>query len=351
MTTPIKDISIYLDAQVVGDETLLIKGLAPLEDARAGELSFISNPKYEKKAASSKASVLITNKVFEGVDKTFLVVKDPYYSFTRLLYLFYPPKRMPEGIHPSAHLAENVLLGEGVSIGPAAIVDAGVVIGDRVQIGAGVFVGADTRIGVDTLVYPNVSIRENVTIGERVIIHCGAVIGSDGFGFAFHEGKHHKIPQVGGVIIDDDVEIGANVTIDRGALGNTTIGRGTKFDNQVHVAHNVKIGSDTLLVAQVGISGSVTIGNHVTLAGQAGVVGHLTIGDNVVAAAKTGVSKDVPAGEMISGFPHFSHKQWLKSQVVFQDLPALRAQVKSLSGKIETLEKELEALKTGKGTS
>ncbi len=351
MAIPLKDIAERLGAQVVGEASILIEGVAPLDEAKPGEISFISNPKYEKKVAFTQASVLITQKVFENVSKTFLIVKDPYFSFAQLLAFFYPPKRMPVGVHHKAYVEENVTLGEAVSIGPNATIEAGVVIGNRVQIGAGVFIGAGSRIGADSLVYPNVSIREGVEIGERVIIHCGAVIGSDGFGFAFHQGKYHKIPQVGSVVIADDVEIGANVTIDRGALGKTELGRGTKLDNQVHVGHNVKVGSDTILVAQVGISGSVTIGNHVTLAGQVGVVGHLSIGDNVVAAAKTGVSKDVADGEMISGFPHFSHKQWLKSQVVFQHLPALKTHLKSLSGEVAQLKKELEALKKKKGTS
>lgn len=351
MATPLQEIAKQLDGRIIGDPSILIAGIASLDEAVSGEISFISHPKYEKKAASTKASVLIVRKPLAGVSKTCLIVQDPYFSFARLLTFFHPPKRMPSGVHPKAEIGKGVSIGEGVSIGPCATLDEGVVIGNGVQIGAGVFVGAGSRVGEQSLIYPNVSIREGVEIGARVIIHCGAVIGSDGFGFAFHAGKYHKIPQVGGVIIKDDVEIGANVTIDRGALGNTVIGRGTKFDNQVHVGHNVKIGSDTVLVAQVGISGSVTIGNHVTLAGQAGVVGHLTIGDNVVAAAKTGVSKDVPAGEMISGFPHFSHKQWLKSQAILQELPALRSQVKSLNRTIEQLKEDLGELKKKKGIS
>ncbi len=348
MGCSLKTIAKRLNGKIIGDETLLIHGVAAIEDAQAGEISFVTHPKYEKKAASTLASALMTQKVFEGISKTFLIVEDPYFCFAKLLAFFNPPKRMPTGIDPSAHIGERVSLGEDVSIGPTVTIEDGAVIGDHVQIGAGSFIGAGSQVGPGTQVYPNVTIREGVKIGREVIIHSGTVIGSDGFGFAFHKGKYHKIPQVGGVIIEDDVELGANVTIDRGALGQTIIGRGTKLDNLVHVGHNVKIGNDTILVAQVGISGSVTIGHHVTLAGQAGVVGHLTIGDHVVAAAKTGVSKDVPSGEHISGFPHFSHKEWLKSQAVLRHLPNLQHQVRSLNTQISEMEKEIKTLKDEK---
>ena len=341
MGIPLKKIAIRLNAQIIGDETLLIEGLAAIDKAGPGDITFVSHPRYEKKAAETKAAVLMTSQVIEGLAVTFLIVEDPYFSFAELLSLFHPPKLKPPGIHATATRGENVSIGERVRIGPSAVLEDGVVIGDDTQIGAGVFIGEGSRIGAESILYPNVTIREGVRIGQRVIIHSGTVVGSDGFGFAFHAGKYHKIPQIGGVIIEDDVEIGANVAIDRAAMGQTLIGRGTKLDNLVQVGHNVKIGENSILVSQVGISGSSQIGNNVTLAGQVGVAGHLSIGDQSVVGGKSGVTKDIPAGSKVSGFPPIPHKAWLKSQAGFQRLPDLRNTVNQLSQKVTQLEKEL----------
>lgn len=229
-------------------------------------------------------------------------------------------------------------LGKGAFVGPLAIIEDNVKIGKRVQIRAGVFVGEGSEIGDETLLYPNVTILEGVKIGKRVIIHSGTVIGSDGFGFAPHKGRHYKIPQVGGVIIEDDVEFGANCTVDRAVLGQTIIGRGTKIDNLVQIGHNVTIGNDTILVSQVGISGSAKIGHHVTLAGQVGVSGHLSIGDHVVVGGKSGVTKDISPKQLVSGFPPVPHKDWLKREAAVRHLPELKKQVKVLSEKIAQLE-------------
>jgi len=345
MSIPLKEIAERLKGQIIGDENILVKGVAAIDEAGAGELTFVSHPKYEKKAAETKAAVLMTRKAIEGVSTTFLIVADPYFSFAELLALFHPRKKKAPGVHASATLGKNVSIGEGACIGPSATLEDGVVIGADTQISAGVFVGEGSRIGAESIIYPNVTIRESVQIGKRVIIHSGTVVGSDGFGFAFHAGKYTKIPQIGGVTIEDDVEIGANVAIDRAAMGQTVIGRGTKLDNLVQVGHNVKIGSDTILVSQVGISGSTQIGNYVTLAGQVGVAGHLSIGDKVVVGGKSGVTKDIPAGSMVSGFPSIPHKAWLKSQATFQQLPALRKLVNELRQKVTQLETEREAQK------
>lgn len=344
MAIALKEIADRLKGHIIGDEALLIEGVSSIDEAQPGDISFVTHAKYEKRAGATKASVLMTRQAIEGLDKTFLIVEDPYFSFAELLSFFYPPKKKAPGIHPSATMGSGVSLGEGVSIGPSVTVEDGAVIGDGVQIWAGVFVGEGSRIGAETILYPNVTIREGVEIGQRVIIHSGTVIGSDGFGFAFHKGKYKKIPQIGGVIIEDDVEIGANVAIDRAAMGQTVIGHGTKLDNLVQVGHNVKIGNDTILVAQVGISGSVQVGHHVTLAGQVGVAGHITIGDEVVAGAKSGLTKDIPARSRVSGFPAVPHKTWLKTQAESRHLPALRDQVNRLSEKIAQLEKELDRL-------
>lgn len=341
MEIRLTEIAQMLKGRVVGDPDLRIHGVSSIEEAKPGEISFIANPKYYSKAAASRASALIAQSEMKGIQSAFLLVENPYYAFAQLLTFFYPPRRYPAGVDPKASIGKGVALGEEVSIGPFAALEEGVKVGDRVRLGAGVFIGAGSEIGEETLIYPNVTIREGVKVGKRVIIHSGAVIGSDGFGFAPHQKKYFKIPQVGGVIIEDDVELGANVTIDRGTLGNTIIGSGTKVDNLVQIGHNVVIGSDSILVAQVGISGSAKIGRHVTLAGQVGVAGHLTIGDDVVVGGKSGVTKDIPSRENVSGFPPLPHKTWLKAQASFQRLPEMRSQVKTLEDKVKQLEERL----------
>jgi len=345
MARPLTEIAKVLNGRILGDEHLLIEGIAPIETAKAGEMSFVADRKNEKKAASSGASVLIVRETLPGLETTFLVVGNPYFAFAKAMALFHPPPVFLPGIDASAVVAEGLEIGEGASIGPLAVIEAGVRIGAGARVGAGVFVGEGSTIGADTLIHPNVTIREGVRIGARVIVHSGTVIGSDGFGFAPEKGSYHKIPQVGGVIVEDDVELGANVAIDRGTLGDTVIGRGTKVDNLVQIGHNVVIGNDTILVAQVGISGSVRIGHHVTLAGQVGVAGHLSIGDHVVLGGKSGVTKDIPSGSGLTGFPPIPHKSWLKAQAVFRHLPEMKSQVKELTDKVKQLEKEVSVLK------
>lgn len=351
MSIPLKKIAERLKGKIAGDVNLLIEGIAAIDEAGAGEITFVSHPKYEKKAAETKAAVLMTRQVIKGLSTTFLIVEDPYFSFAELLKLFHPLKLKTPGIHASATLGEEVVLGKGASIGPSATLEDKVFIGAQTQIGAGVFIGEGSRVGAGSIIHPNVTIREGVQIGQRVIIHSGTVIGSDGFGFAFHKGQYHKIPQIGGVMIEDDVEIGANVAIDRAVMGQTIIGRGTKLDNLVQVGHNVKIGENSILVSQVGISGSSQVGNYVTLAGQVGIAGHLSIGDQVTVGGKSGVTKDIPAGQTVSGFPPIPHKAWLKSQAIFQHLPDLRNRVNQLSQKITQLEKELRQSKNKKESS
>ncbi len=275
MEWALKEIADLVHGTVCGDPHLRIRGIASIEEAKAGEITFLANPKYASKALQTGASAILVRSKIEAVPCALVIVDDPYFAFTQLLSRFYPPRRSPEGVDPRAAIGQEVLLGSGVSIGPFVTVENRAKIGDRVQLGAGVFVGEGSEIGEESLIYPNVTIREGVKIGKRVIIHSGTVIGSDGFGFAPHRGRYHKIPQVGGVIIEDDVELGANVTVDRATLGNTVVGAGTKVDNLVQIGHNVVIGADTILVAQVGISGSAKIGRHVTLAGQVGVAGAL----------------------------------------------------------------------------
>jgi UDP-3-O-[3-hydroxymyristoyl] glucosamine N-acyltransferase len=239
----------------------------------------------------------------------------------------------PRGISTQAAIDPTVKLGAGVAIGPFAVIENGAVIGDGTVIYSGCFIGANSKVGKNSILYPNVVIREEITVGDRAIIHSGTVLGSDGYGFATIEGKHQKIPQIGRVVVEDDVEIGANVTVDRATTGETRIGAGTKIDNLVHIAHNVRIGRDCLIVAQVGISGSTTIGNRVTLAGQVGVVGHVHIGDGAIITAQSGIMNDVAPGEVLFGSPARLHREAMKLQAIFGKLPEIYSAIKALRKK------------------
>lgn len=341
MDFTLAEIARMVKGRIAGDPEIRIRGISSIEEAKPGEISFIANPRYRSRAATTAASAVIAQREMAGVRCALLLVENPYYAFAQLLSVFHPSRRYPAGVDPKASVGKGVIFGEGVSIGPFVTVEEGVKLGDRVRLGPGVFVGEGSEIGEESLIYPNVTIREGVKIGKRVIIHSGTVVGSDGFGFAPHQKRYHKVPQVGGVIIEDDVELGANVTVDRATLGNTTIGKGTKVDNLVQIGHNVVIGNDSILVSQVGISGSAKIGHHVTLAGQVGVAGHLTIGDGATVGGKSGITKDIPADETVSGFPPLPHKVWLKAQASFQHLPEMREQVRKLEMKVAQLEKRL----------
>ncbi len=343
-----------VEGRVVGDPELSICGISTLSEAGPGDIAFLTNPKYLTAAATTRASAILlsggadrvsrlqsspnTDRHIDRVSK--VLVPNPYYALSQLIPYFYPPHRSAVGIDPRASLSEGIVLGQDVSVGPLAVIEARVVLRDRVQIGAGAFIGEGSIIGEDTLVHPHVTVLHNVQVGKRVVLHSGSVLGSDGFGFAQHEGGYHKIAQVGGVIIEDDVEVGANVTIDRATFGNTTIGRGTKIDNLVHIAHNVHIGSHVILVAQTGISGSATLGDRVTLAGQVGVVGHVTVGAGATVAARSVVTKDIDPGTKVAGFPAVPHKTWTKAQALFARLPVMRERITALEEKIANLTQE-----------
>ncbi len=334
----LSEIAAWVEGRLVGDPHLSIRGVAPLDTASAGDIAFLANPKYQAMAASTGASAVIARAPIGGTRAAFLLVPDPYYAFAQVLSRFHSPRRDPPGQDLRAAIAPDVVMGRDVSIGPFVTVASGAKIGDRTCLGAGVFVGEGSEIGEETRLYPNVTVREGVRIGKRVIIHSGSVIGGDGFGFAPHAGSYFKVPQVGGVVIEDDVELGSNVTVDRATLGNTVIGRGTKVDNLVQIAHNVVIGPDTIIVAQAGIAGSVQIGSRVTLAGQVGVAGHLKIGDDVVVGAKSGVIRDIPSGSRVAGFPTFPHKEWLKATVAWEALPAMRQEIRKLRAEVLALQ-------------
>ncbi len=324
-----------------GNGDLLIKGVAGLREAQKGEISFLANPKYLPELTRTMASAVLMAKGVTppSFSLACIEVENPYYAFSQVVRLFHGSPYQPTGISPHAVLGEGVQIGRDPSIGPFVTLSKGVRLGDRVTLHGGSFIGEEAEIGDDCLIYPNVTIRERVIIGKRVIIHSGSVVGSDGFGYAEHHGRHHKILQVGTVVIEDDVELGANVTVDRAALGKTIVGRGTKVDNLVQIAHNVVVGQDCLLVAQVGISGSTELGDHVTLAGQVGVVGHIRIGDHVIIGAQSGVSKDVLPRRMMSGSPVMDHRDWLKAQAAFSNLPEMRRRILQLERRLAELEK------------
>jgi UDP-3-O-[3-hydroxymyristoyl] glucosamine N-acyltransferase len=323
---------------VEGDPALVITGVAGIQDARPGDVTFVAHQKFLRALKTSHASAVILDRVMPA-DRPALRVAQPYRAFADLLTLFYPRPRPSAGMRAPVVMGQRVRVGEDVTLFPFVTLSDDVTIGDRVILYPGVFVGPGSSIGDDTVLYANVTIYDRVTIGQRVIIHAGAVLGADGFGYVQgRDGHHHKIPQVGGVRVEDDVEIGANVCIDRATLGETLIRRGTKIDNLVHIAHNVEVGEDNLLLAQVGISGSCRLGTHVTLAGQVGLSDHVQIGDHATIIAQSGIAKDVEPRAVLTGTPALPHNLWRRVQAATPRLPELLRTVAALERRIATLE-------------
>lgn len=341
LTRTVAELAEYLGGTVQGDGTVVISGLGPLETAGPDALTFLANPKYAAKIAETSAGAVLMAPGGERHGRTAIEVANPYLGFAKLLKLFYTSPHRPEGVMPAAIVSETASIGEDVSIYPGACVGRNAVIGNRTVIHSGAVIYADTTIGEDCIIHANAVVRERCRIGNRCVIQPGAVIGSDGFGYAPDGTGYYPIPQVGIVVLEDDVEIGANSCIDRAAIEVTRICRGTKLDNLVQVAHNCTIGEDCMIVSQVGISGSTRIGNHVTLAGQVGVAGHITIGDNVLVGAQSGVPSSLPANAAYSGTPTMPHKEWLKSAMVVPRLPELKKTVSSLEKRIAELEIKL----------
>ena len=327
--------------ELIGRGDIDIRGVAGIGEAQDGDITFVTDEKHLQDLAACRASAVIVPRGAPKLPIPSIAVKNPRYAFAQMLRIFHERPYAPGGISERAIIGKDVVLGAGPTIHAFAVVSDGAKIGSRVTLYPGVFVGAGSSIGDDTVIYPNVSIREGVTVGSRVIIHSGTVIGSDGFGFVTEGGLHHKILQIGGVIIEDDVEIGANCTIDRAALGMTRIKKGTKMDNMVHVAHNVTIGEQCLLAAQVGIAGSSTLGNYVVFGGQAGMADHTTVGDRVMVGGGSGVTRNMEQGMVVAGFPAIPLREWLKAQVVFPKLPELKKLVAQLVHRIEDLEKKI----------
>ena len=326
----------YLGSNLLGDTEKIITGVAPFEDSSPHDITLAGDVHFLKKLDKTLAGAVIVPESFKGVeglvahDCSVFPVKNPRAAWAMVMQLFYPPFHPQWGMSNSAHKGKNVICGKDPNIGPFAVIGDNVIIGDRVVIYPHVYIGKGAVLGDDVTIYANVTIGDGTKIGSRVIIQPGTVIGSDGFGFAPDGEKWTKIPQLGIVQIDDDVEIGASNTIDRATFGKTLIGSGVKTDNQVHIAHNVTVGDNSVLVAQVGISGSVTIGKHVILAGQTGVAEHLTIGDGAIIGPSSGVAKDVPENAVYSGAPAQPHRHWLRVQNVVASLPELKKRILKL---------------------
>jgi UDP-3-O-[3-hydroxymyristoyl] glucosamine N-acyltransferase len=293
----------FVGGDFAGNRDDAIVSVAPLASAKGDQLSFLSNRKYVSELATTEAGAILVPKKLEGCDARWIRIEDPYFAFAKIMTRWFSNRPKPTGISPKAVVADSAKLGNNISLGHFAIIGENVVIGDNVTVFQGVSIEAGSMIGDDCIIYPNVVIYDGTRIGHRCIIHSGVVIGSDGYGFATHGGKHHKIPQTGIVRIEDDVEIGAGTTIDRAALGETVIGEGTKIDNLVQIGHNVKVGKHCLLVSQVGIAGSTELGDYVAVAGQSGFSGHLKIGNRVQVAAKSAVLDDVPDDTKVMGSP------------------------------------------------
>lgn len=335
----LEQLAARIGAVLEGDGALTVARVAGLDAAGPGDVTFLANDKYGAAVAATKATAVILGPRGPAAPCAVLRVANPYLAFALAARALAPPSVLPVGVHPSAVVAPDAVLGDGVGIGPLAVIGAGARIGARTAIESHAVIGAFTEVGDDCVIHAHVSIRERCRLGHRVVVQNGAVIGADGFGFAHHpDGRHEKIAQTAPVVIEDDVEIGANTTIDRPAVGETRIKTGTKIDNLVQVAHGVVLGHNVLLASQVGISGSTVVGDSVVLAGQVGVAGHITIGDRVVATGQTGISNSVEPGRAISGLPAIDTREWRKAAVLVTKLPELRRQLIALETRLAALE-------------
>ncbi len=338
----LSEIAAFLGGELAGDPDLNITGLARIEEAAAGDLSFLANPKYAKYLSQTKASAVLVDLNQEQVPIAHIRLSDPYLGFVKIAAKINPPKYAKlSGIHKTAVIADSAHIDKSATIGALVYIGENVRIGKNTIIYPGCVVLDNSSIGDDCVLYPNVSIREACKLGRRVILHNGVVIGSDGFGFAPEEKQYIKIPQLGNVIIEDDVEIGANSCVDRATLGGTVIRRGTKLDNMVQIAHNVDIGDDTVIAAQSGVAGSSKIGKHVTIAGQVGRVGHIHIEAGAMVAAKSGVAKASPKGEVWFGYPAAPIMKMKKIEASLRHLPELTKKIHNLEKTIIELEEKL----------
>ena len=330
-----------LQGQVVGDGTTVLTGFSSADLAKAGDLTFADKASHFATAEASQAAAILVSGGFTSECKTLICVPNARIAAARILPSFFPPDEAPSGIHPGATISPSANIDPSAHIGPGCVIGDGCTVGPRSILQGGNHVGRDCRIGADVWLFPNVVIYSNCRIGDRVRIHAGTVIGSDGYGYVFDEGRHRKVLQVGNVVIHEDVEIGANVCIDRAALGSTVIGRGTKIDNLVHVAHNVVIGPHCLVLGQVGFAGSTTLGAYCVIASQSGIAGHLTLGNQARVGAKSGVMRDVGEKETVLGIPAMPDKQTKRQWIATQQLPEMMRRVRELEKQVADLSARL----------
>jgi len=333
----LSDLAKLVNGTVVGDGDRSITAVRPLESAGASDLSFLSNPQYLDVARASRAGALLVAKALEGWDGDFLIVENPYLALSRILELLHPDSDGKGGIHATAVVAESSEVEGSASIGPYSVIGEGCRIGAYVNLASHVVIGRDCEIGSDSVINPGVVLYDRTVVGERCILHAGVVVGSDGFGYAQDDGRHAKLKHLGRVVIEDDVEIGANSTIDRALLDETRIGAGSKIDNLVQVAHNVRLGKGCLLISQSGIAGSSRLGDGVILAGQAGVSGHKVLGDGVQVAAKSAVFKSVEAGRKVAGIPATDAGAWRRQQAIAAKLVEIRKRLINLEKRLDRL--------------
>ena len=339
----LRELARALHATLEGDAAAVVTGVAPLESAGPDQISFLVDARYVEAAKASRAGAFLAGPEVSGLPAPVLRGRAPQQALIELLTLFHPPAAVVAGVAPSAIVARDASVAPTATVGALAVIESGAVIGPHVRIGPLAFVGAGAEVGEASVVHARVAVCAGVRLGKRVVIHPGAVIGADGFGYAFDGQAHRKIPQVGSVLVEDDVEIGANTTVDRATLGQTIIRRGTKIDNLVQVGHNVEIGEHSIIVAQVGISGSCRVGRGVVLAGQVGVADHLTIGDGAVVAAQSGLARDVATGEKVFGTPARPLIEAKRIFVLEGELPELARRLRSVERRLASLETRLGA--------
>lgn len=338
MKKTLKELAEWVGGAIIGDGEVEISGVAPIEEAEPGEITFIANPKYLSKLSETRASAVIVSQDIREANKPLLSSVNPYLAFGKILSLYSQKPYQARGVDSGAFVSPTASLGKDISIFPSVYIGDRCSIGDRVTLYPGVCVGEESVIGEDSILYPNVSVYPRTTIGKRVILHAGVVIGSDGFGYAKDGKKNVKVPQVGTVEIEDDVEIGANTTVDRATLGKTILRRGVKIDNLVQVAHNVVIGEDSVVVAQVGISGSTKLGSNVTVGGQVGFVGHIDIGDNVMIGAQSGVMNDLASNQAYTGTPAIPHREFMRIVVSYLKLPDMKKLLSDIDKRLKKIE-------------
>ncbi len=336
----LSEIADAIGGRLEGDPDKYIESVSPFETALSEHITYAGKPVFIDQIPQSSAGAVIVPEKVMVPGKNLIYAPIPYVAFAKVLQMFFPPPAISGSISPLASIGKDLMYGDNVEISPNVFIGNRVKLGSRVRICPGVFIGDDVQIGSDVTVYPNVSIMDRTVIGNRVIVNAGTVIGSDGFGFAPDGHRYHKIPHTGYVQIDDDVELGANNTVDRGTFGRTWIKQGVKTDNLVQIAHNVTVGEHSVLVAQVGIAGSTSIGNHAVIAGQAGIAGHLKIGDRVTVGPQAGIARNVESGRTVSGTPEMPHRLWLKVNGIIPRLPEIRKKVMELENRLLKVEEK-----------